>query len=187
MVNELHVKLKDILGNSFIIEGNKPIKIDKHTMDYVGSIAKKLSNSRGRILSHGVELDDDLSDMISSIIFKKNKNRALFERLLLKNDRLTTMNKWKILHDLVKEHVVPEEVNGINMHDLLRDIHEFIDIRNMFAHGIFVFDSDNNFTVNLRYHRNGEKNTDISVITKASAKYQDISIKISRVIIYLEK
>lgn len=88
---------------------------------------------RGRIINASLLVEEKISMILNKVFVKKDqKLNTLFQSIVLDREFFTFMAKWKVLRDLFHNFTVFKDKN---YSDLLNNIKEVIDIRDMFAHG----------------------------------------------------
>ncbi len=181
---ELKLKLKNVFGESFVLENPDEIKggeeweLSEEYLQWIQGAARMINMRQSEVLSRAVGLDDDLDDIIKHALFgnKITESSKYFESLILKTDFFSSMNKWKVFRELIK-HL--EYFKGDDFSDLLSPIHELINIRNRLAHGGIIFRGEKIF---LSYYHGTQKEVELTpeyfdIILK---KFQDTTEKLSK-------
>ena len=147
------------------IKLSKPENLPKekfgYTADHLKYVMKqtdKIIEIRGQIIGGTLYVENKINEIILKYFFEKqNKKKDIFQELVLEKEFFTLIQKWKIFRELLNRNVVKIS-NEKNKKEILRLIHEVIEIRNRFTHGCIDFEY---LTPVIEYLKNGEKKKDI--------------------------
>lgn len=140
---------------------NLPMEKFAYSAEHLKLVLKendKIIELRGQIISGTLFIEHELNEIILKYFFEKQEEKkSCFQELVLEKEFFTLMQKWRILRELLNRNVVtiPGEKDK---KEVLRLIHEVIEIRDRFAHGAISFEFT---TPVIEYLKNGEKKKDI--------------------------
>ena len=162
--HEIRMKLTNTLGDSIIVENPEEIgegktwEVSEKELIEIQQVAEQVAHLRGEVLTKAVNLDEDLDEIIKLALFGKRitESSKLFENLILKTDFFSSMNKLKVFRELVKQH---DKLKENDYSSLRGQIHELINFRNKFAHGIIIFRGKRAF---LSYYQGGRKEDELT-------------------------
>lgn len=112
---------------------------------------------RGRVINISLFVEERIDKIINKCFVKREQDlNNLFQSVILGREFFSFMNKWKVLRDLL--HNLPlfkEEFTTKNYSNLLCEIKEIIDTRDMFAHGKATHKGDG--TIVIDYFKENQK------------------------------
>lgn len=135
------------------------IKLSKtpYTADHLKIVLKendKITEMRGQIISGALFIEQDLNEVVLKYFFKDGDKKNIFEEFVLEREFFTLMQKWRLLRELLERNLI---TTPGDKKEVLRLIHDVIEIRDRFAHGTISFEHT---TPVIEYLKNGKKKKD---------------------------
>jgi hypothetical protein len=185
--NELEQKLKEILGDFVTITNPRDIKpgesweISEEDIKEAMSASRNITYAKGVILERAVEIESTLDSILKRLFFGKNyESSDLFEDLILKTNFFSMQNKLNVFKRLVKQH---ETLKTNDYSSLFKEIQEFIEVRNRFAHGAIVFKHVQPF---LSYKGDREDELTLEYFEKIANSFKQIFSELRKIQMLLE-
>lgn len=149
-----------IRGITFVNRSGKKIdfKIDFERDTPLFEKLKEIDRCRGTIISGMIDVENKMQTIISAYFTEEIKQKSKLDEMVLSRPQITTMLKWKMFCDILKD---ASFMNEDDFKDLRRIIHELIEIRDNFAHGTLCFDMETREPF-LQYYRDGHKELNLT-------------------------
>jgi hypothetical protein len=190
----------DILGSGIKIINYPTVpdrvgnEITDKSLSYANERSRFLRTHRGDFISGCTEIDNTLSEVISSFFFKDNTDsnkRTQFHDLIIDTPIFSFIQRRKVLQSIMEKY--PDDFpafSGKTRQEMFNEINYIIKMRNAFAHGTLIINIEGK-TESLSYfdsqsNRREEQQLTAEFFIDLYTKIQNLSVHILECIPYVE-